>query len=298
MLVGFAKELKFEAFCTALDLWAQRADPEGAEEAEFERRDRRDVYLAETINGMYLGAMTLDPVSGAIVAERARAPRRTSSSRRTGPRPRSGSGESPRCHELARTWAQRRADALVEMATRRPPCPPRPGVPSPTSPSWSTTRPSTGHICRIQGGPVVSPGTILEHLDGATFERIVFAPGNGRSARSDPASSPGRPEGPSRSGTKSAPMSTATCRPRSARSTTSCPTPRGPDHPGQRPGPLRLPQPAAQPHGPPSPATTGPSGGAGKTGRLSPRDGPPSPGRRRLSRGPRARAGARAGQSA
>jgi hypothetical protein len=34
-----------------------------------------------------------------------------------------------------------------------------------------------GRICRIQGGPVVTPGSVLEHLDGATFERIVFAPG-------------------------------------------------------------------------------------------------------------------------
>jgi hypothetical protein len=34
-----------------------------------------------------------------------------------------------------------------------------------------------GRICRIQGGPLVTPGSILEHLEGASFERIVFAPG-------------------------------------------------------------------------------------------------------------------------
>jgi HNH endonuclease len=35
-----------------------------------------------------------------------------------------------------------------------------------------------GRICRIEGGPVVSLGSVLHHLDRAAFERIVFAPDN------------------------------------------------------------------------------------------------------------------------
>jgi hypothetical protein len=176
MLVGFAKELKFKPFCIALAHWANRVDPEGADEADFERRNRRDVYLNETINGMYLGAMTLDPVSGATVSTElkrleeqlfhedwAEATERM--------------GRTPMAHELERTSAQRRADAMVEMAkrslavvtgTRRPTAHVTFVVDYPTM---------YGEICRIEGGPVVTPGTIFEHLDGATFERIVFGPG-------------------------------------------------------------------------------------------------------------------------
>jgi hypothetical protein len=34
-----------------------------------------------------------------------------------------------------------------------------------------------GRICRIEGGPIVSPGALLPWLEGANFERIVFSPG-------------------------------------------------------------------------------------------------------------------------
>jgi hypothetical protein len=176
MLVGFAKELKFAAFCLALATWAQRVDPEGADEADLERRNRRDVYLAQSISGMYLGAMTLDPVSGATVsaelrriedelfeADWAEATERL--------------GRSPKLGELARTWAQRRADALVEMAKRSAATPADARRPEPLVTFVVDFDTMDGHICRIQGGPVVSPGTIFEHLDEATFERIVFAPG-------------------------------------------------------------------------------------------------------------------------
>ena len=67
-LVEAAKELTFVPFANAVAYFTQMADPDGAEEADMARRARRNVYLTETVNGMYLGAMTLDPVSGAIVA--------------------------------------------------------------------------------------------------------------------------------------------------------------------------------------------------------------------------------------
>jgi hypothetical protein len=176
ILVGFAKELKFEPFCVALDSWANRVDPDGAEEAEHERRNRRDVYLAQSIKGMYLGAMTLDPVSGAIVstelkrledqlfeADWAEASERL--------------GRTPMVHELQRTWAQRRADAMVEMAKRSASTPADARRPAPLVTFVVDYPTMKGYICRIQGGPVISPGTIFEHLDQATFERIVFGPG-------------------------------------------------------------------------------------------------------------------------
>jgi hypothetical protein len=176
MLVGFAKELKYAAFCTALALWAQRADPEGAEETEFERKERRDVYLAETINGMFLGAMTLDAVSGAIVAAELRR-REEQLFKEDWDEAAEALGRKPKLHELLRTSAQRRADAMVEMAKRSAALPAEARLPEAHITFVVDYETIQGEICRIQGGPVVTPGTILEHLDGATFERIVFSPG-------------------------------------------------------------------------------------------------------------------------
>jgi hypothetical protein len=175
-LVGFAKELKFAAFCTALAHWANRADPEGAEEADLERRNRRDVYLNQSINGMYLGAMTLDPVSGAIVsAELIRLEHQLFDEDWAEATERLG--RTPMVHELGRTWAQRRADAMVEMAKRSASTPANAQRPEPLITLVVNYETMYGYICRIQGGPVVAPGTIFEHFDEARFERIVFAPG-------------------------------------------------------------------------------------------------------------------------
>ena len=117
MLVAQAKELGFEDFIRVLDYWKQLADPDGAEASDEERKASRNVFLESSLNGMWLGQMTLDPISGSIVANElnrlehdlfeadcAQAKERL--------------GRTARIDELARTSGQRRADALVEMATR------------------------------------------------------------------------------------------------------------------------------------------------------------------------------------
>jgi hypothetical protein len=176
MLVGFAKDMKFAAFCRALAHWAQMADPDGAEGSEFERQARRDVYLSPTINGMFLGGMTLDAFSGSIVSAELKrledalfATDWAEATERL--------GRAPKLHELARTTAQRRTDALVEMAERSRAMPADARRPEPLITILVGYEAMYGQICRIQGGPVVTPGSVLKHLDGATFERIVFAPG-------------------------------------------------------------------------------------------------------------------------
>jgi hypothetical protein len=117
MLVAQGTEMDFEDFSRALAYWKQLADPDGAEDCDEERKASRDVFLESSFSGMWLGQMTLDPVSGSIVAgelnrlehdlfeaDCAEAKERL--------------GRTARVDELARTSAQRRADALVEMATR------------------------------------------------------------------------------------------------------------------------------------------------------------------------------------
>ena len=81
--------------------------------------DRRPVavYLESSLDGMWLGQMTLDPVSGSIVSgELERLERLLFEADCTEARERLG--RTARIDELSRTSAQRRADALVEMATR------------------------------------------------------------------------------------------------------------------------------------------------------------------------------------
>ena len=176
LLVERAKEMKFEPFCGVLAYWKQLADPDGAQEEDMARRARRDVYLTSSVNGMWLGAMTLDPLSGAIVAgELERLERELFEA--DWAKAHDELGREPRVHELARTSAQRRADALVEMATRSKSAPADARRPEPLFSILVGYEALHGRICQLAQGQVLSPGALLPWLDGACFERAVFAPG-------------------------------------------------------------------------------------------------------------------------
>jgi hypothetical protein len=183
MLVGLAKTLKFGQFIVAVEHWKQLADPDGAEEAEFARAERRSAWLVPTPSGMYMGKLNFDPVSGAAVfnehgrlemilfeADWAEAKERL--------------GREPKVSELWRTPTQRSCDAFFEMSRRSAAKEPGAKPPEPLitilvdyqTISEQFGRP--GRICRIEGGPVVSPGLAAHLMDGAQFERIVFKPGN------------------------------------------------------------------------------------------------------------------------
>jgi hypothetical protein len=175
-LVGQAKALKFEALVKVLAYWFQHADPDGADEAAMERRARRDVYLTPSINGMALGGMTLDAIGGSIVAAElnrleqllfeedwAEAKERL--------------GREPKLHELRRTSAQRRADAMILMAVRSKNAPEDGYRPAPHFVVLVDFDTLHGRICQLANGTVIAPGSLLEWMDGATFERIVYAPG-------------------------------------------------------------------------------------------------------------------------
>ncbi|HEY2214963.1 MAG TPA: DUF222 domain-containing protein, partial [Acidimicrobiales bacterium] len=64
LLVKQAKKLRFSEFVRAVAHFEQLVDPDGADASEEERRNRRDVYLGQSLGGMWLGGMTLDPISG------------------------------------------------------------------------------------------------------------------------------------------------------------------------------------------------------------------------------------------
>ncbi|HUZ09262.1 MAG TPA: DUF222 domain-containing protein, partial [Acidimicrobiales bacterium] len=176
MLVGHARTLGFEHFTRAATYWEQLADPDGVEAGAEERRGRRDVYLAAGFDGMWLGQITLDPISGAVVAgELDRLEHEGFEADWAEARTRLG--REPSAGELARTPRQRRADALVEMATRSRTAPGDGRRPAPLFSVLVDYPTLHGRLCELAQGTVVTPGSLVPWLDQAYLERAVFAPG-------------------------------------------------------------------------------------------------------------------------
>jgi len=177
MLVAQAAQMGFDDFYRALSYWKQLADPDGTDAAEEDRRASRNVFLEESLGGMWLGQMTLDPVSGSIVsgelnrlehdlfeADCAEARERL--------------GRTARLDELARTSAQRRADALVEMATRSRRAPADGIRPAPLFSVFVGYETAHGRICELENGTVLAPSALDPWMDSAYFERAIFSLGN------------------------------------------------------------------------------------------------------------------------
>jgi hypothetical protein len=175
MLVDQARTLRFEPFTRALGYWRQLADPDGTEERAERQRTRRDVYLENSFSGMWLGQMTLDPISGAIVSgelERLEQALFEADWKDA----HAALGREPTINDLARTPSQRRADALVEMATRSATAPPNGRRPAPLFSVLVGYETLHGRICELAEGIPIAPGSLLAFLDEAFIERAVFTP--------------------------------------------------------------------------------------------------------------------------
>jgi hypothetical protein len=177
MLVAQATEMGFEDFYRALSYWKQLADPDGADASEEDRKASRNVFLEASFSGMWLGQMTLDPISGSIVANElnrlehdlfeadcAEAKERL--------------GRPARLDELARTSGQRRADALAEMATRSATAPAEGIRPAPLFSVFVGYETLHGRICELENGTVLAPSALAAWMDSAYFERAIFSLGN------------------------------------------------------------------------------------------------------------------------
>lgn len=177
LLVGKAKTFRYESFSNLVRYWEGHADPDGTEDKAEAQRARRDVYLAHSFDGMYLGRMTLDPISGAIVAgELERLVE--AAFKADWEEAKNRLGRDPHVDELARSFAQRRADALVEMATRSAALLPGARRPAPLFSVLVGYETLKGRICELANGVVVSPGSLAPWLDSAEIERVVFGPAN------------------------------------------------------------------------------------------------------------------------
>ena len=179
MLVAQAADMGFEDFYRALSYWKQLADPDGADASDEERKASRHVFFEASFSGMWLGQMTLDPVSGSIVAgELNRLEHDLFEADCAEARERLG--RTARIDELARTSAQRRADALVEMATRSRTAPADGIRPAPLFSVFVGYETPTihGRICELENGTVLAPSALTPWMDSAYFERAIFSLGN------------------------------------------------------------------------------------------------------------------------
>ncbi len=121
LLVGFAKDLCFEDFVSAVRQWEYLVDADGVEQRAGSDHESRHLHLSQTFRGNWRLDGQLDVIAGTEVAE---ALRRISEEmfRADWADAQAVHGDDTREEHLARTARQRRADALAEMARRSERC--------------------------------------------------------------------------------------------------------------------------------------------------------------------------------
>ena len=172
MLVDHARTLTFGDFERDVDYWFQHADPDGADDNEMERRNRRTVSLDQTFTGMFSGHLLLDPISGTIISTELRRLEQELF-QADWKQAKQELGRDPMSHELGRTPDQRRADAMVEMAVRSTTAPAGGKRPKPLF-TLLLGAEKFHQLCQLGTGQVVAPAAAVPWLDDAQLERVLF----------------------------------------------------------------------------------------------------------------------------
>jgi hypothetical protein len=173
MLVGEAERLRFESFARVLAYWSQVADPDGVEADAERERDSRRVHLSQSFGRSWFLDGLLDPISGAVVDNALRRIEQEVFDADWA-EARGRLGEVATVADLGRSAAQRRADALVEMARRAGAVPEGARRPEPLFSVVVGYETFAGRMCQLANGTVVSPGSLVPWLDQAWVERVVF----------------------------------------------------------------------------------------------------------------------------
>jgi hypothetical protein len=176
-LVAAAKTRMFHKFQATVEYWLQHAAPDETEARAESQREQRRVHLSPSFAGMWFGTVTLDPIGGDIVNTELRRLEQGLFTQEWA-KLKAELGRDPRDREL-RTPAQRRADALVEMATRSRTAPAGGRRPAPLFSVVIDYETLAGRVCELASQQPVTPGSLVPWLDDAYIERVVFD-GKGR----------------------------------------------------------------------------------------------------------------------
>jgi hypothetical protein len=173
MLVNQAHQLSFRQFQRVLAYWQQLADPDGVEHDADATRAARRLHLSQLFGGQWVLDGLLDPISGDIVANALKGVEQELFEGDWA-EARARLGDQATGSDLARTAAQRRADALVELVRRAEATPADAKNPEPLFTVLVGYETFAGRICELANGIVVTPGSLVPWLDQAWIERVVF----------------------------------------------------------------------------------------------------------------------------
>ncbi len=172
-LVDHAKQMGVRKFQRLLAYWEQAVDPDGVEDLAQAQRDARRVHLSQSYEGMWFLDGVLDPISGEILSKTLDAIEREVFNADWAAA-KAVHGDETSAADLARTPAQRRHDALVEMARRARAVGRGAKLPKPLFTVLVGYETFAGRVCELAGGTVVTPGSLVPWMDEAQVERIVF----------------------------------------------------------------------------------------------------------------------------
>jgi hypothetical protein len=173
MLVEQARTLRYGQFARCVAYWSQLADPDGTDRSADARHQARSLHLSPTFNGSWALNGLLDPINGAIVAK-ALGKIEQELFEADWAEAKAREGEGVQMSHLARTPAQRRADALVEMARRSMALPAGSRLPEPLFSVLVGYETFAGRVCELANRSVVAPADLVRWLDEAWVERVVF----------------------------------------------------------------------------------------------------------------------------
>ncbi len=172
-LVAQAHELSYEEFVKAINYWCQVVAPDDAEDRARRRYENRSVKLSKGLEGAGHLDVEFEPIGFAVFSE---ALRRIEQElwEADWAEARDRLGPDALQRDLARSNAQRRYDALIEMARRSAAVPEGARLPVPLVTVHIDHETVVGRLCELSNGTVVTPGEVLPLLTCADIERVVF----------------------------------------------------------------------------------------------------------------------------
>jgi hypothetical protein len=176
-LVDLAETERFSDFQRDVDMWRDLADQDGAERRDADDLACRQLHFNES-GGLWFGRLTCDPVSGEIL-ETALREIEDELYRADRAEARARLGREPLACDLRRSRAQRRHDALIEMATRSKTAPRDGRRPRPLF-AVVVGRAALDQVIELwTRRHVTNPAAAARWLADADLERILFD-GQGR----------------------------------------------------------------------------------------------------------------------